>query len=119
MTDTSSKNSESSVATTMAWVGPFAVFMLWLLVDKYIPLANPAKEIARDLVILGSIIGFSRRVIPRSAPHWMASIVLGVAVCAMWVAPDAIFPGWRDFWLFQNGITGHLKTSIPRQELTP
>jgi hypothetical protein len=119
MTDPSLKNSESSVATTMAWVGPFAVFMLWLLVDKYIPLANPAKEIVRDLVILASIVGFSRRIIPRSAPHWMASVVLGVAVCAMWIAPDTLFPGWRNFWLFQNSITGHLKTSIPPQELTP
>jgi uncharacterized protein len=119
MSEQTSEKTESSVTTTLAWVGPFAVFMLWLVADKYIPLANPAKEIARDLVILASIIGFSRPIIPRSAPHWLASIALGIAVCAMWVAPDAIFPGWRGFWLFQNGITGHLKTSIPPQELTP
>ncbi|MEO7085296.1 MAG: CAAX prenyl protease-related protein [Gemmatimonadaceae bacterium] len=118
MTDSASQNSENTVAVTAAWVGPFAVFMLWLAVDKYIPLENPAKEIARDLVLLASIIGFSRHILPRKAPHWVASIALGVAVCALWVAPDAIFPGWRNFWLFQNSVTGHLKTSIPPQELT-
>ena len=49
----------------------------------------------------------------------MSSILLGLAVCALWVAPDALIPAWRSHWLFQNSITGHLKTSIPPAELTP
>lgn len=104
---------------TLAWVGPFATFMLWLAVDKYIPIANPLKEILRDTILLASIVVFSRRVLPRSAPHWKASIVLGIAVCAMWVAPDALFPGWRGSPIFQNAITGHLTTSIAPAEFTP
>lgn len=104
---------------TAAWVGPFAVFMIWLALDKYLPIANPGKEIVRDTVLLASILFFSRRILPRSAPHWMASVALGVAVCALWIAPDALVPGWRSHWLFQNSITGQLKTSIPPSELTP
>jgi hypothetical protein len=100
-------------------VGPFAVFMVWLAADKYLPIANPAKEIVRDLVILGAIVGFSRRVLPTRAPHWWASILLGLAVCALWVAPDALVPGWRESPLFQNSVTGRLTTSIPHAELTP
>lgn len=107
-------------ARTIAWVGPFAVFIAWLALDKYLPLENPLKEVVRDLVILGAIIGFSRRIVVRlRAPHWVASVVLGLAVCALWVAPDVLVPGWRDHWLFQNGVTGKLKTSIPPEELTP
>ena len=101
-----------------AWVGPFAVFMLWLAVDKWIPLANPAKELVRDLVLAAAIVGFSWRILPRAAPHWPASIALGLAVFALWVAPDLLVPGWRSHWLFQNGITGRLRTSIPPAELT-
>jgi hypothetical protein len=107
---------------TLAWVGPFAVFMAWLALDAYIPLANPVKEVARDLVILASIVGFSRRVLARHAlraPHWIGSVLLGLAVCALWVAPDLLVPGWRDSVLFQNGVTGRLRTSIPPGELTP
>ncbi len=107
---------------TAAWVGPFAVFMAWLAVDQYVPLQNPLKEVVRDLVILGGILGFSRRVLARHAaraPHWLASTALGVAVCALWVAPDLLVPGWRDSALFQNGVTGRLRTSIPPAELTP
>ena len=105
--------------STIEWVGPFAVFMLWLAADKYLPLANPAKELLRDGVLLAALVYFSRRVIPRSATRWLPSIALGIAVCALWIAPDTLIPGWRAHWLFQNGVTGQLKTSIPPSEFTP
>jgi CAAX prenyl protease-like protein len=111
---------DASPATkTLEWVGPFAIFMLWLFVDKWLPIANPTKEILRDLVLIAAIFGFSRRILPRSAPHWMGSIVLGVVVCAIWIAPDTIIPGWRSNALFQNSITGKIRFSIVPAELTP
>lgn len=110
---------QSPMNRTIAWVGPFAVFMAWLALNKYIPLENPLKEIVRDIVVLASIVVFSRRVIPRRAPYWMGSIGLGLAVCILWIAPDVLMPGWRDHWVFQNGITGKLSLSIPPNELSP
>ena len=104
---------------TVAWVGPFAVFMAWLALDQYITIAYPAKEVVRDLVLLASILVFSRRVLPRRAPHWPASIALGLAVFVLWIAPDWLVPGWRGHWIFQNGITGHLGSSIMAGELSP
>jgi uncharacterized protein len=109
----------ASSGSTLAWVGPFAVFVFWLAVDKYLPIQNPAKEMLRDGVLLASILYFSRHVLPRRAPYWLPSIALGLTVCALWVAPDALIPGWRSHWLFQNSIVGQLKTSIPPHELTP
>jgi CAAX prenyl protease-like protein len=106
-------------ASTLAWVGPFAVFMVWLAIDKYVPLANPAKELIRDGVLVAAIGGFSWRVLPRSAPHWLPSIGLGLAVFLLWIAPDALIPGWRSHSIFQNGVLGHIATSIPPRELTP
>jgi CAAX prenyl protease-like protein len=117
MTETT--NAAPVGAGPLAWVGPFAVFMLWLAVDKFVPLANPAKELVRDAVLAAAILGFSRRVLPTRAPNWIASIVLGIGVCALWVAPDTLIPGWRSHWLFQNAITGHVTTSIPPTSLTP
>lgn len=104
---------------TLAWIGPFAVFMLWLAVDKYLPLANPAKELVRDAVIAAAIVVFSRRVLPASAPRWAASIALGVAVCALWVAPDSFIPGWRSHTVFQNSVLGHVTVSTDPRQLTP
>jgi CAAX prenyl protease-like protein len=104
--------------TTIEWVGPFAIFAIWLLVDKRLPLANPTKEIVRDLVLVAAIFGMSRRVLPRSAPNWLGSLSLGLGVFLVWVAPDLLIPGWREHALFQNGITGRITTSIPPAELT-
>jgi CAAX prenyl protease-like protein len=109
----------SSQGGTLAWVGPFAVFLVWLALDKRLPLANPAKEVVRDLVLVAAVAGFSWRILPRRVTHWPASVALGLAVFALWVAPDALVPGWRGHWLFQNGLTGRLTTSIAPAELTP
>jgi uncharacterized protein len=104
--------------STLAWIGPFAVFMAWLAIDRYLPIANPGKEVLRDAVLIASIIGFSRRLIPRTAPQWLPSVGLGLAIFVLWIAPDALIPGWRSLWVFQNAVTGHVANSIPPRELT-
>jgi CAAX prenyl protease-like protein len=111
-------NASGPSESTIAWVGPFVVFMVWLAFDKYLPIANPAKELLRDGVLVVAIFGFARRLLPSSAPHWMSSVGLGLAVFVLWIAPDALIPGWRNQWLFQNSVTGRVATSIPPAELT-
>jgi uncharacterized protein len=88
-------------------------------VDKYIPLANPAKELLRDAVLVAAILYFSRSVLPMRAPHWPASIAVGIAVFLIWIAPDSLIAGWRENLIFQNAVTGHITTSIAPRELTP
>ena len=117
--DQPARSGSVTETSTLAWVGPFVVFIVWLAVDKYVPIANPWKEIVRDGVLVAAILGFSRRVLPRRASHWLASIALGLAVFALWVAPDLLLPNWRSHWIFQNDVIGKLKTSIPPAELTP
>jgi len=103
----------------LAWVGPFAVFMAWLAADKLLPIPNPTREILRDVVLVASIFGFSRRLLPTRAPYWLGSTAVGLAVFALWVLPDRLLPGWRSHWLLQNAVTGQLTTSIPPSELSP
>ena len=111
---------ETTPATrTIAWVGPFAVFMLWLAIDKYLPIGNPGKEILRDAIVVAAIFGFSRHILPTRAPNWAPSIALGLAVCLLWIAPDSLIPGWRSHAIFQNSVTGKVATSIRPEELTP
>jgi CAAX prenyl protease-like protein len=119
MPATTPTESTTPDSRTLAWVGPFAVFALWLLAGKQIPLAWPAKEILLDTIVLAAIIGFSWRVLPRTAPHWLASIALGLAVFVLWIAPDTLVPGWRSHAIFENSLTGEVKTTIPPAELTP
>ena len=102
----------------LGYVAPFAVFMLWLAVDDHIPFGQPWESIARVGVLVAVIWFFSRHLV-RSfrVPHWVGSILVGIAVFVLWIAPDVIFPGWRDHWLFQNSIVGRLQVSIPEDDL--
>jgi hypothetical protein len=38
---------------------------------------------------------------------------VGIAVFAIWIGPDRIFPGYHAHWLFSNPITGSVATSLP------
>ncbi len=103
---------------SLPWIAPFAVFMLLLVVSPALALAQPWESILRVAVLVlvvalvsGSIVRGLR------VQHAVASIALGLAVCALWVAPDLLIPGWRSHWLFQNSITGTIKTSIAPAEL--
>ncbi|MGH9593548.1 MAG: CAAX prenyl protease-related protein, partial [Bryobacteraceae bacterium] len=61
---------------------------------------------------------FSRRAIRLKARFLLPSALAGVAVFLVWVAPDAIFPHYRDHWLLQNAVTGTLHFSIPPRMLS-
>ncbi len=89
-----------------------AVFMLLLVTGEHLGLG--LWEYPFRVVILSIVLwAFSRRVIDFKAPHWMGSTLLGAAVFLLWIAPDVLWPGYRDSWVFQNGITGTVESSVP------
>ena len=103
---------------SIPWVAPFLVFMVLLGVAPYLPFGQPWESVFRvGMLVLVIAVCSSDIVKAMRVKHAFASIALGLAVCALWVAPDLLFPGWRSHWLFQNGITGTVKTSIAPAEL--
>lgn len=67
----------------------------------------------RVAVLTAVLLVFSRKVISFRTVSPVSSVLLGVAVFAIWIGPDVLIPGWRQHWLFQNSITGGLQSSIP------
>jgi len=49
--------------------------------------------------------------------RWPASVALGAAVFILWIAPDLLFPGYRNSILFSNQIFGYVHSSLPAQAL--
>lgn len=98
---------------SLPWIAPFAVFMLLLAVGPSLPIPQPWESILRVGVLVAVILTMSKDVV-RSlrVRHAIPSVLLGLAVCAMWVAPDQLVPGWREHWLFQNRLTGTVTTTI-------
>ena len=104
-------------SSSIAWAGPFAVFMVLLVVMPELGVPQPWESVVRVTLIIASLFVFSRRVIDLRAPHWLASIGVGIAVFALWVAPDALFgPEYRNHWLFQNPVTGSIRSSLTPEE---
>lgn len=100
------------------YVAPFVVFMACLALAGHVPLAQPWQSVLWVGVVAATIWLTSRHLVASLRfPHWMGSVLVGVGVCALWVGPDALVPGWRESWLFQNSITGKVKLSIPEAEL--
>lgn len=106
--------------SVVPWVAPFGVFML-LVVMPALPIGQPAESLIRTTVLLLTFWVCSRRLIATlRVKHAAASVLIGLAVFVLWIAPDLLFPTWREHWLLQNSITGSLRTSIdPAQYADP
>jgi CAAX prenyl protease-like protein len=101
------------------WTAPFAVFMVLLALMPELGVRQPWESVTRVTVLAVVIVACSGGILRAlRVEHAVASVALGVAVCALWVAPDALVPGWRQHWLFQNSLTGTIKTSIAPSELS-
>jgi uncharacterized protein len=101
----------------IAWIGPFVLFMALLAIMPALPIAQPWESIARVALLVVALWWCSRDVIAAlRVVRPVASVLLGVAVFVLWIAPDLLVAGWRDHWLFQNALTGSLKTTIAPAE---
>ena len=89
---------------------PFVTFLALLALLPRLPLGRWEQPVW--ILVLVAVLGiFSRRVIDFRPGKPITSVLLGVAVFLVWVAPDFLWPGYRAHWLFQNPITGHLNPS--------
>jgi uncharacterized protein len=94
------------------YVIPFGAFMLLLAVQQYVPLPQTLEFALRCAILTAVLWYFSRQVISFKLQRPVESLALGVAVFLIWIAPDALIPGYRQFWLFSNAITGQAKTTL-------
>lgn len=110
-------NSNDGVRAALPYVAPMAIFMGMLWLGPKLGLGE--WEFPLRVVILGAAVWFfSRDVLDLRAKQWFGSLAVGIAVFLIWVGPDALIPGYRSHWIFQNSITGKVATSIDTALLT-
>jgi CAAX prenyl protease-like protein len=102
----------SSSRATVAYVAPFLAFIAAMAVERVIPVPGEWLYSARFCIVLALILTVSRPYLNLRPSDSLASVVIGVAVFVIWVAPDVLF-GYRDSWLFHNSITGSATSSLP------
>jgi CAAX prenyl protease-like protein len=94
------------------WVLPFVVFILLLALQRYVPV--PAA--IRFVISIAVIAIFSRAPLRGKPVSPVFSVLLGLAVFAIWVGPDVIAPAWRQTFLFNNPIVGHPAGNTPQAD---
>ena len=94
---------------SLPYVAPFLVFMALLALGPRLPI-GPREEAILRVSLLAAVLWFcSRSVISLRTTHALTSVALGIAVFALWIAPDVLLPAWRDSFLFNNGLTGRVE----------
>jgi CAAX prenyl protease-like protein len=105
----------------VAYVGPFVVFVGLLALSKVAPL--PALAIQAGFVAIMAVVlavvflpAPGRAAFDLRVRHWVSTPLIGVAVFAIWIAPDQLFPGYRHFWLFENPVMGRLQAGLAAED---
>jgi membrane protease YdiL (CAAX protease family) len=80
-----------------------------LAVQPYLPIPAPV----RFAICMAAIIAVSREPLRGRPSSPLLSILLGLAVFAIWIGPDAIAPMWRNSVLFNNPVVGHPAGNTP------
>ncbi len=91
---------------SIPWVAPFALFMALLAVLPALDIPQPWNAALWIVVLVAALLVFSRDVITLVPKHFVMSTAIGVGVFMLWIAPDALWPGYRSHWLFSNSIVG-------------
>jgi len=92
---------------------PFVVFFVFLLLHDYLTFLGPWEYVLRAVILAAVLWICSRHVVDLRVRLIVPSVLIGVVVFAIWIAPDLLFAGYRSHWLFQNSITGGSKISLP------
>jgi CAAX prenyl protease-like protein len=91
------------------YVFPFLIFVALLALQQIIVI--PAW--VRFGVSMAAIAAVSRAPLRGGPSRPLLSILIGIAVFAIWVGPDRIAPWWRHVFLFDNALVGHPADNTP------
>lgn len=103
---------------TIRYVGPFAAFLLLLVVAGKVPLSPWVEAPLRVAVLAVICIVLWPREISIAPKRVLSSVMVGLAVFAIWIAPELLVHGYRSLPLFSNAIVGQIHSSLPPQSLT-
>ena len=96
------------------YIVPFLVFLAFLALDRYVPAGSLENRYAFGFLVVFVVTLFcARRIMTWRLVNLWGSAALGVAVFAIWVGPDVVWPAYRENWLFHNAIVGAPRSSLP------
>ncbi|HZS57106.1 MAG TPA: CAAX prenyl protease-related protein [Bryobacteraceae bacterium] len=99
------------------YVAPFLIFIAFLAISSELGLDARWDAPLRVIVLAVVCLICWPRELPILPVKPVMSIAVGTAVFVLWIAPDFLFPGYRQSVLLSNSFTGHLHSSLRPSEL--
>jgi CAAX prenyl protease-like protein len=97
------------------YVAPFVGFLALLAARPYLAVLGVGAEPVRFLLVALLIGWFSRSLLKGRPGSPLGSVLVGLAVFAIWVGPDVLMPGYRQGALFNNSIVGKVGSALAPQ----
>jgi CAAX prenyl protease-like protein len=94
------------------YIVPFGLLLALLALGAVWPLTGVADQLARIVSLAAVLWWVSRPAIDLRVRHWIGTTFAGVLIFALWIAPDVIFPGYRQLPPFHNAIVGLARSSL-------
>jgi len=95
------------------YVVPFAVFMALIGVSLLWPLPSLADQLLRLGVMAAVLWWVARPALDFHVRQWAGSLLIGVFIFILWIAPDLLSPAYRHSFLFANAVVGAARSTLP------
>ena len=99
-------------SAAVPYVAPFVIFLALIGLSHLWPMPPLADEILRLVVMLAVLSLVARPVMDFRMQNWGASVLVGVAIFILWIAPDLLFVQYRSLFLFDNSVVGTARSSL-------
>jgi CAAX prenyl protease-like protein len=103
---------ESPSRATAAYAAPFLVFVALLALERVLGVNPVWGYPLRLAAVVVALVVFSRPLLRFRFALPASSVAVGVAVFAIWIAPDILFH-YRQNWLFENSLTHVAAGALP------
>jgi CAAX protease family protein len=95
---------------TAGYTAPFLAYVGFMALEKAVFHSQHLYPV-RCLVALAAVLLVSRPYLSFRARRPWSGIAVGLAVFAIWIAPDALF-GYRHHWFFENRVMGSAASTL-------
>jgi len=99
-------------SAAVPYVAPFVIFLALIGLSHLWRMPALADEILRLVVMLAVLSLVARPVMDFRMQNWGASVLVGVAIFILWIAPDLLFVQYRSLFLFDNSVVGTARSSL-------
>jgi CAAX prenyl protease-like protein len=98
---------------TLSYVAPFGALIALMALRPLLPLSPLTEQVVWITVMTAVLVWVARPALDFRIRNWGGSVLVGLAVFAIWIGPDRIIPGYHGHWLFTNSLTGSVVSSLP------